>query len=204
MTGKTLASGLTTRDLGPETWQDFESFFGRYGGVQGGCWCMYYHRIGGTKGKNREERTERNHLDKRDLVMANRSRAILVYSGDEVVATCQYGTRDELPRIDNGRFYRELAIPAPQTNFWRITCFFVDKLYRKRGVAKLALNAVLDRIAGLGGGIVEAYPVTTFKTMTVWFGTKNMFEEAGFKQVAVLGKSNVVMQKFVGTAQVNA
>ena len=61
----------------------------------------------------------------------------------------------------------------------------MDKLYRKRGVAKLALNVVLDRITGLGGGIVEAYPVTAFKTMSVWFGTKNMFKQEGFKRVAV-------------------
>jgi GNAT superfamily N-acetyltransferase len=34
---------------------------------------------------------------------------------------------------------------------WRITCFFVDRDYRHRGVAATALEGALREIARLGG-----------------------------------------------------
>ena len=39
---------------------------------------------------------------------------------------------------------------------YRLTCFFVDKRYRRRGVSALALQGALDLIAKAGGGVVEA------------------------------------------------
>jgi len=41
-----------------------------------------------------------------------------------------------------------------------IACFFVDKGYRRRGVAAVALHGALDLISQAGGGAVEAYPKT--------------------------------------------
>lgn len=190
---------FTVRDLEKETWPDFERFFAKYNGVQAGCWCMYYHRSGQTPGKTIEERMERNHEDKKNLVLSNQSRGILIYSGNDVIASCQYGTRKELPRIDNGRNYRNLNIARPEDNFWRITCFFVDKKFRKKGITGLALRAVLSRIQELGGGVVEAYPVTNFRTVAVWFGSVSTFASEGFEIVGQLGKSNVVMQRFIAS-----
>lgn len=188
---------FVVRDLSAATWPDFERFFARYNGVQAGCWCMYYHRTGITPGKTQEEKIERNHSDKRDLVMANKSRGILIYDGNEVISSCQYGTREELPRIDKGWNYQALDIDRPTEHFWRITCFFVDKAYRRRGIAKLTLKSVLRKISELGGGIVEAYPVTNSKALRIWFGTVSMYQDEGFYHVAQLGKSNVVMRKTI-------
>src|SRR5437870_13679849 len=39
-------SNYSTRELSPDTWPDFERLFSKHGGV-GGCWCMYYERLGG-------------------------------------------------------------------------------------------------------------------------------------------------------------
>ena len=72
-----------------------------------------------------------------------------------------------VPAIDNGRNYRRLNIEPGPERLWRITCFFVDRDYRKKGVASLALNAALDSIKTKGGGAAEAYPVRQ-KTATAW------------------------------------
>lgn len=188
-------SRFTVKDLDANSWTDFERFFSKYNGVQAGCWCMYYHRTGVTPGKTIEEKIERNHTDKRELVLANKSRGILIYDGVDVIASCQYGTRSELPRIDNGWNYKALEMDRPVDRFWRITCFFVDKAYRRRGLARFALRATLEKIKELGGGIVEAYPVTNHKALRIWFGTVNMYEKEGFEQISQLGRSNAVMQK---------
>ena len=44
---------------------------------------------------------------------------------------------------------------------WRITCFFVARTHRHRGVANVALAGALGAIVRLGGGLVENYPEDT-------------------------------------------
>jgi len=143
----------TTRELSPRTYPDFEALAAK----QGGCWCMYYQRARPIGRKLSSDEWRRvNRKDKRALVRKGRSHAILVYDGKTPVGWCQYGTRDELPRIDAGRGYRKVGPPAGNEKLWRITCFFVDRDYRGRGVAKLALKTALASIKRQGGGIVEA------------------------------------------------
>jgi len=126
---------------------------------------------------------------------------ILVYEGETPVGWCQYGTREELPRIDAGRNYRKVGPPGETQRLWRITCFFVDREHRGRGVAKFALGAALASIRRRGGGVVEAYPVVSAKMAAVpewrWFGTPSMFRREGFREVAPLGASGVLMRKTV-------
>ena len=40
---------------------------------------------------------------------------------------------------------------------YRITCIFVDRTHRRKGVAEVALGGALGLIAAAGGGVVEAY-----------------------------------------------
>jgi GNAT superfamily N-acetyltransferase len=132
---------------------------------------------------------------KKKLVEEGLSRSVLVYMGGRVVASCQYGTFEELPRIENATRYSNLMLENVSEKKWRITCFFVDTSHRHKGLAKLALDGVLERIARLGGGIVEAYPVKRTGTVETWFGSINMFVEKGFQVVADFGKSNVLVRK---------
>ena len=142
-----------------------------------------------------------NRRDKKTLVWQGRSHAILVYEGKTAIGWCQYGAQAELPRIDAGRNYRKVGPPVGAEKLWRITCFFVDRAYRGRGVSKIALKAALDSIKKQGGGIVEAYPVVSTKMAAVpewrWFGTPGMFRKEGFRTVAPLGTSGVLMRKTV-------
>lgn len=182
-----------TKELSAKTWPDFEKLFAKYDGVQAGCWCMFYHRTRPLSGLSFEEREKRNHLDKEKLVKRRKSHGIVVYSDGKPVASCQYGHKEELPRIDQGRNYPKLNLDAK--NLWRITCFFVDKEHRRKGVAKIALKGVLTSIKKKGGGVVEAYPATHSTAVAIWFGSVTMFEKEGFRKVARLGRSNIVMRR---------
>jgi GNAT superfamily N-acetyltransferase len=72
---------------------------------------------------------------------------------------------------------------------WRMTCFVVDKNYRRRGVASAALKAALECIRSKGGGLVEAIPVskTDQGPGYMYTGTVSMFERAGLKIVGPFG-----------------
>jgi len=131
----------TTRELGIRTLSDFETLAAK----QGGCWCIFYQRANPLRrGTTSQEWKKRNRADKRALVRQGRSHAILVYEGKTPIGWCQYGPREELPRIDARRTYRKVAPPVSASKLWRITCFFVDPKHRGHGVAKLALNARSD------------------------------------------------------------
>jgi GNAT superfamily N-acetyltransferase len=152
----------------------------------------------------RAQRAVRNRRQKRELVERGCSHGILVYAEGEPVGWCQYGRREELPRIDNGRKYGALA-PKTAAPLWRITCFAVLKPYRQLGVATFALQAALKAIKRQGGGLVEAYPIDWWLPRTFGnestHGTASMFRKAGFKPLASLGStrfsSHVLMRKVV-------
>jgi len=186
-----------TRELSPDTWSDFAKLFAKHDGVQGGCWCMFYHRPGPLRpaAGSRLDWASRNRSDKRALVRRGSSQGILVYAGDQPVGSCQYGLKEELPRIDAGRNYRKLDLPNEEGRLWRITCFFVDRDYRRQGIALIALRAALESIRRRGGGVVEAYPVTHWKAVPTWFGSVEMFEREGFRKIAALGRSALVMRR---------
>jgi GNAT superfamily N-acetyltransferase len=187
---------LSTKELSPKTWSDFEKLAPK----QGSCWCTYYQRAKPLRtGGDRQKADRLNHSYKETLVMQGKSHAILVYDGERPVGWCQYGAKEELPRIDAGRGYRKVEPLTSKKKLWRITCFFVDREYRGKGVARTGLKRALESIQKQGGGIVEAYPVVSKKMGAVpewlWFGTPGMFRKAGFKPVAPLGTSLQLMRR---------
>jgi GNAT superfamily N-acetyltransferase len=189
---------FTTKELDLATYHDFEELAFK----EGDCWCIHYQRpkpVG--RGLTTKEWGRINRRDKSALVKQGRSHAILVYDHRKPVGWCQYGPREELPRIDAGRNYKKVGGVGKETNLWRITCFFVDRKYRGKGVSKIALHAALESIREKGGGTVEAYPVVSKKMAAVpewrWFGTPGMFRREGFRAVAPLGTSGLLMRRKV-------
>ncbi len=186
--------GYDTRALGPDTWEPYAALMERHKGVWGGCWCLVFHE--GQKKDGYDERRAR----KRAMVQAGQSHAALVFDRDRAIGWAQYGPRAELPHIKNRRAYdagAEGETPAD----WRITCFFVDKDYRRRGVGTRALEAALGEIAGAGGGSIEAFPEATLGRKTsagfLWNGTLGMFEQTGFAPVRKIGKHRWVVRRTV-------
>jgi ribosomal protein S18 acetylase RimI-like enzyme len=192
-----VGAEYTTRELSVATWPDFEQLFRTHP-----CWCMTYHRphapTGRDKLHSRIKSSARNRRQKKRLVGTGLSHGILVYVGREPVGWCSYGLSTELPRIDSYRSYNKLALEH-HDRLWRISCFVVHHKHRRRGVARAALRAALDSIRKEGGGLVEAYPMIRWGASTDWFGTASMFRREGFKAVASLGRTNVVMRKEISS-----
>ncbi len=208
-----MALVYATKELSARTWPDFEKLFTRGNGWDF-CWCMHFQRAHGMPQENSQTRSERsiiNRHDKKHLVEQGRAHGILVYADGNVVGWCQYGARQELPRIDNSPNYRAHAVA--EEKMWRITCFVVDKRYRRRGIAMAALKAALHSIEKKGGGMVEAYPLAPFEEIrkceqrerghassfgnVSTHGTVSMFKKHGFQEVAPWGNKNVLMRRMI-------
>src|SRR5258708_27010145 len=182
---------FTVKSLAPSTWPDFAALVERHNGVWGGCWCLEFHPEGKERGAHRRKAKEQR-------VRESTAHAALVYDGATCVGWCQFGAPEELPRMKHLRVYSEGKATPPQ---WRITCFFVDKEHRGKGVSSIALAGALAEIALLGGGSVESYPEDvadrTVSASFLYNSRLAMFERQGFKRVRRLGKNHWVVTKIV-------
>jgi GNAT superfamily N-acetyltransferase len=210
-------SQYTVKPLGPDTWAAFAALAERHNGVWGGCWCVWFHNrpdlrsCEGPSGRHEAlfhrtcraqgQTVESNRAIKERLVKEGRAHAALVFDGDLAVAWCEYGTPEELPNIYHRKEYEASLDRLPD---YRLTCFFVDRDYRRKGVAALALHGALDLIAQAGGGVVEAYPQDTpgkkSSASHLYNGVRTMFEQAGFGYARSKGTKNCVMTKKVPQA----
>ena len=183
-------SDFVVRPLESGTWDEFAGLVERHNGVFGGCWCTWFH----TMSSEKERTYEANRSLKCGLVDKGRAHAALVYDGDDAVAWCQYGSPQELPNIYHRKQYEEELDILPD---YRITCIFVDKRYRRRGLSAVAVQGVLDLIAAAGGGVVEGYPHDTGgkRKSVLYNGTRALFERAGFEHVRTKGSGNCVMRR---------
>jgi GNAT superfamily N-acetyltransferase len=180
----------TVKALGPDTWDAFARLVERHNGVWGGCWCIWFHPDSSEK----RQSVEGNRALKERLVDEGHAHAALVFDGDVAVGWCQYGTPDELPKIYHRKEYEAGVVEHPD---YRLTCFFVDRAYRRKGVSAAALRGALDLIAESGGGVVEGYPQDTqgkrISASFLYNGTRSLFEQAGFTYDRPKGKNHCVM-----------
>ncbi len=190
-------SKLTTRALSSQTWDDFAALVAANNGVWGGCWCMHFH----AEGTGKDRAPAQNQADKKARVERGEAHAALVYDGEKCVGWCQFGPTDELPRIKNRKMYEANLQGLPD---WRITCFYVGKGHRGKGVSDAALAGALALIAAAGGGLVESYPedVAGRKVSASFLhnGVAHLFDRHGFTRERKIGKDRWVVRRQVEAA----
>lgn len=186
-------SEYAIRALDASTWDSFARLAEKHNGCGFGCWCTWFHtregRPEGLKGRPWKER----------LVRDGKAHAALVFDGDVAVGWCQFGSPEELPRIFHLKEYE--ATRTEELPDYRVTCIFVDRDYRREGVAGVALRGALDLIAKAGGGVVEGYPQETpgkrISSTFLYSATSSVFERAGFEYLRHKGKNHCVMRRTV-------
>jgi GNAT superfamily N-acetyltransferase len=190
---------LRIEPLGPDTWDAFAALVERHNGIFGGCWCTWFHDL--SDDKRRRAGVEDNPTFKRRLVHEDKAHAALVFDGDRAVGWCQFGPPEELPNLHHRKEYEATSMRRPD---YRLTCIFVDRDYRRHGVAELALRGALGLIAAAGGGVVEGYPHDTGgKKMSASFlynATRTTYERCGFTFDRTKGDKNTVMVTTVDPA----
>jgi GNAT superfamily N-acetyltransferase len=184
--------------LGPQTWEAFADLAERHNGVWGGCWCAFFHCYPDPP----ERRALGNREFKHQLVEQDRAHAALVFDGDVAIAWAEFGPVEELPNIHHRKEWEKGVVARPD---YRITCLFVDRRYRRKGMAAVAVRGALALIASAGGGLVESYPhdlPPDKKTSSsfLYNATRTMYEQLGFTYQRSKGQGNCVMTKVVPPA----
>ena len=186
-------SEYAIKPLEAGTWDAFAELAEKHNGVWNGCWCTWFHPACAERGKS----PEGNRALKERLVREDKAHAALVLDGDLAVAWCQYGSPEELPAIYHLKEYN--AGRTEKAPDYRLTCFFVDRNYRRKGVAAVALRGALDLIANLGGGTVEGYPEDAAEVPAgfLFNGALSTYERLGFTRDRKIGKHRWVVAKVV-------
>ena len=181
---------LAIHPLTPERWGDFETLFGKNGACAG-CWCTWW-RMGqsewlATKGEGTKKRM-------RALVKKGPPPGLLAYAGADAIGWCAVGPREDYPRLSRSKILAPVD-PAP---VWSVTCFFVRRDWRRRGVTVALLKEAARWVAKRGGKIVEGYPTDTDRQQPgafVFHGLLPAFRSAGFREVARRSKSRPIVRK---------
>jgi GNAT superfamily N-acetyltransferase len=167
---------LTVSPLTPDLWPALEDLFDTTGPCSR-CWCMYW-RIGDAY---RLRPSEENRAALRDVVRRGPPPGLLAFDGDVAVGWCQLTPRDALPWLDRAwRLKRVDDVPV-----WAISCFYIRKGYRRRGITPVLISAAVDAARRSGAPALEAYPLDAHLTPSASStGYVSTFERAGFKVVA--------------------
>lgn len=168
---------LSFRPLTPDLWPALEDLFAD-SAVCSKCWCMYW-RSGNSY---RRESRESNKSAFRKIVSDGPPPGLLAFDGDLAVAWCQVTPRASLPWLDN-RTWRLRRVD--DSAVWSISCFYVRKLYRRKGITSQLIAAAL-KVAKKGKApSVEAYPLDRHLSPSATStGIVTTFERAGFRTVA--------------------
>ena len=120
---------LQFRPLTPARWPDLEKLFGERGAC-GGCWCMWWRM---KRAEFKSNKGEKNKRALRKIVESGEIPGIIAYAGSEPVGWCALAPRQNYPLLENSRVLARID----DEPVWSITCFFVAKPYRGRGVFDL-------------------------------------------------------------------
>ncbi|HEX3147836.1 MAG TPA: GNAT family N-acetyltransferase [Gemmataceae bacterium] len=181
---------LVCHPVTPDRWDDFELLFGERGACAG-CWCTFWRR---PRAEYEQQKGDGNRRFMLQVVNDGPPPGLLGYLGNEPVGWCSVAPREDFSGLTRSRILR----PMDDKPVWSISCFFVRKDQRRKGLSVQLLKAAIEHVKSEGGTIVEGYPVEpkTEKAPDpfVWHGLASAFLAAGFKEVARRSDTRPIMR----------
>ena len=121
---------------------------------------------------------------------------ILAYADGQPVGWCAIGPSEAYPRLANSRTLK----PVDARAVWSITCFFVARPFRRRGLTVELLKAAVEFARRGGARIVEGYPVEPHEEQSdafVYTGLASAFRKAGFKEVLRRSPTRPIVRRII-------
>lgn len=181
-------NAIDVRPVTPDRWEDLEALFGP-NGAYSGCWCTWW-RVSSKTFEAESAAGRRNLL--RALVNEGPPPGLLAYRGGRPVGWVSLGERSAFGRLQRSPKLK----PIDGTPVCSIVCFFIDRGHRRSGVASTLLDAAIEHARRAGFETVEGYPIDTTLSdrgaAGLFTGTLDLFERAGFAEVARRGGRPIV------------
>jgi GNAT superfamily N-acetyltransferase len=186
-----MVRGFTAQPLTQQTWADLEALFDLPGGsIVRGCWCMYYRRSGRVSvsaGSGNKQRLC-------ELVDAGVVPGLVGYVDGSPAGWISLGPREDYAKLRRSPIMK----PVDDREVWSVVCTYVAKPHRGQGVQHRLLRAAIDYARSQGVRLLEAYPVdkpTRSHDDFMFFGSRSLYERAGFTEVVRRSPTRVVMRR---------
>ncbi len=180
------------RPLTPQTWADLEELFGLPGGsIVRGCWCMHY-RLTGSSGAVEAGQSAKEQLC--DLVVGGTVPGLVGYVEGSPAGWISLGPRQDYLRLRRSPIMK----PVDDKPVWSVVCTYVARQFRGMGIQHRLLAAGIDYARDQGVRLLEAYPVDKPQRSHddfMFFGSRSLYERAGFREVARRSPTRVVMRR---------
>jgi len=131
---------------------------------------------------------------------AKTTSGMVAYLDGEPVGWVAVKPRTAYPKLRTARIpWSGRTEDKDDDTVWAVTCFVVRKGYRGRGLTYLLARAVVGFARERGARAIEAYPMITEPGKEITWGELNVgarqvFEEAGFREVSHPTPRRVVMR----------
>ena len=184
---------IVVRPLTADRWNDLETLFGDRGACAG-CWCMWW-RMGQSEWERAKGAATKRKFHA--LVAKGPPPGLLAYAGRMPVGWCAIAPRASYPRLARSR----VLAPVDAKPVWSVTCFFVDRAWRRRGITVELLKAAAKFAGREGGSLVEGYPTDTDRIEPgafVHHGLLSAFRRAGFAEVARRSPRRPIVRRRAG------
>ncbi len=179
--------------LTPERWDSFAELFGEKGAC-GGCWCMTWRL---TAGEYEKQKGSANKKAMQQLVKKNKPTGVLAFKGNKAVGWCAVAPREVYKRLETSRLLK----PVDDKPVWSVSCFFIQKEFRNKGLSSQLLKASVDFAKKNGARIVEGYPQDPQKRkmadVFAWTGLTASFKKSGFVEVERRSETRPIMRYYI-------
>lgn len=187
---------IDVRAATADRWSDVVAVFGRRGEDPSWCWCQLFVR---------SEAAKLPAPDNRGALFQEITRApvppgLIAYVDDRPAGWTRVGPRSAFPGVRGNRALARV-LTDDDAGVWWVTCFAVDRRYRRSGVGLALLHAAVELARQHGATAVEGHPVDVAAlkaaraaASALYTGTKAMFTAAGFAEVARTYPSRPVMR----------
>lgn len=174
------------------TWNDFVELFGEKGAC-GGCWCMVWRLRAADFDK---QKGNANKKAMQLLVKKSKPAGVLAYSENKAVGWCAVAPRSEYIRLETSRVLK----PVDDQPVWSVSCFFIQKGFRNKGLSQQLLKAAVKYAISNGAKIIEGYPMEPQKgkmpDVFAWTGFSSAFINTGFKEVERRSEGRPIMRYY--------
>lgn len=187
----TAKSGFKFQPLTFENWGALEKLFGPRGAC-GGCWCMWWRL---SRKEFEEKKGEGNRTALRRLVKGKTQNGIIAYDEKNPVGWIAFAPREQYLKLETSKILK----PVDDKPVWSVTCFFINKEYRKRGLTIELLKEAEKHTKKNGGRILEGYPIDPknkeYAPVFANTGLESAYRKAGFTEVARRSQTRPIMRK---------
>ncbi|MFD0743007.1 GNAT family N-acetyltransferase [Phytohabitans flavus] len=182
------------------SWEDLTSILGT--SYAGRCHCQWFKVPGWLwRDSTQEERTAAFRAQAAcGTPSADSTSGLVAYVDGEPAGWVAVEPRVAYPKLRSLRVpWTGRAEDKDDPDVWSVTCFAVRPGYRGQGLTYPLARATVDFARGRGARALEAYPmiVDPGKVVTwgeLYVGARQVFEEAGFKEVSHPTPRRVVMR----------